>query len=58
MSNDGENVADGESSLLAAVDEGTGVEALSGNESLLAELVAVGVAENNAGEGSTTGSLT
>ena len=54
---DGENVADGESSLLAAVDEGTGVEALSGNESRLAELVAVGVTEDNAGERSATTSV-
>lgn len=51
---DGEDVADGEGSLLAAVDEGTGVEALGGNESLLAELVAVGVTENDTGKGSTT----
>lgn len=54
---DGENVADGEGGLLAAVDEGTSVEALSGDESLLAELVAVGVTEDDAGEGSTTKSL-
>lgn len=54
---DGENVADGEGGLLAAVNEGTSVEALGGDESLLAELVAVGVTEDDAGEGSTTESL-
>ena len=53
---DGDDVANGEGSLLAAVDEGTGVETLGGDESLLAELVAVGVTEDNTGEGSTTGS--
>ena len=51
---DGEDVADGQGSLLAAVDEGAGVEALGGDESLLAELVPIGVAEDDAGEGSTT----
>lgn len=51
----GEDIADGKGSLLAAVDEGTGVEALGGDESLLAEFVAVGVTENDAGKGSTTG---
>lgn len=50
----GENVADGELGLLAGVDEGTSVETLSCNESFLAELVAVGIAENNAGKRSTT----
>ena len=50
----GENVADSENGLLAAVDEGTSVKALGGNEGLLAELVAVGVTENNTGERSTT----
>jgi len=53
----GEDVSDGESSLLSAIDEGTGVKALSGNESLLAELVAVGIPENNTGEGGTTTSI-
>ena len=53
---DREDVADRKLGLLAAVDEGTGVEALGGNESLLAELVAVGVAEDDTGEGSTTAS--
>lgn len=51
---DGKDVADREGGLLSAVDVGTGVETLSGDESLLAELVAVGVAENDTGEGSTT----
>ena len=51
---DGDDVANGEGSLLAAVDEGTGVETLGGDESLLAELVAVGVTENDAGKRSTT----
>ena len=51
---DGKDVADSEDGLLAAVDEGTGVEALSRNEGLFAELVAVGVAKDDAGEGSTT----
>lgn len=46
---DGEDVADGEGGLLAAVDEGTSVKTLGSDESLLAELVAVGVTENNAG---------
>ena len=50
----GEDVADGELGLLAGVDEGTGVETLSRNESFLTELVAVGVAENDPGKRSTT----
>ena len=50
----GENVADIELGLLAAVDEGTGVETLRRDESLLAELVTVGVAEDDTGKGSTT----
>ncbi len=51
---DGEDVADRKLRLLAGVDEGTGVEALGGDESLLAELVAVGVAEDDTGKRSTT----
>ena len=51
---DGEDVANGKRRLLAAVNESTGVEALGGNESLLAELVTVGVAEDDPGKGSTT----
>lgn len=50
---DGEDVADGEGRLLAAVDECAGVHALGRDEGLLAELVAVGIAEDDAGEGST-----
>lgn len=52
-----ENVADGKGRLLAAVNEGTSVETLGGDESLLAELVAVGVAEDDAGKRSTTASI-
>lgn len=47
----GEHVADGERRLLAAVDEGAGVQALGRDEGLFAELVAVRVAEDDAGEG-------
>lgn len=49
----GEDVSDSEGSLLSAVNEGAGMEALSGNESLLTELVTVGVTENDTGEGGT-----
>ena len=52
---DGKDVADSEDGLLAAVDEGTGVETLGGDERLLAKLVPVGIAENDTGERSTTG---
>ena len=51
---DREDVANRKLGLLAAVDEGTSVEALGGDESLLAELVPVGVAEDDASKGSTT----
>ena len=51
---DWKDVSNREGSLLAAVDEGTGVKALGRDEGLLAELVAVGVTEDDAGEGSTT----
>ena len=50
----GEDVANSELSLLASVDEGTSVKTLSRDEGLLAELVTVGVAENDAGKGCTT----
>ena len=50
----GEDVANSELSLLASVDEGTSVKTLSRDEGLLAELVAVGVAENDTGKRSTT----
>ena len=51
---DGENVADGELGLLTAGDEGTSVETRGRDEGLLAELVTVGVAENDTGKRSTT----
>ena len=54
---DWEDVADGEGCLFAAVDEGAGVHALGSDESLLAELEAVGVTEDDAGEGCTTASV-
>jgi len=46
----GEDVPDGEVSLPATVDECASVEALGRDEGLLAELVAVGIAEDDAGE--------
>ena len=51
---DGEGVPDGERGLLAAVYERAGVEALGRDEGLLAELVAVRVPEDDAGEGRAT----
>ena len=51
---DREDVADGEGGLLAAVDEGTSVKTLGGDEGLFAELVPVGVTEDDTGKGSTT----
>ena len=51
---DGKDVSDGEGGLLAAVDECTGVEALGRDEGLFTKLVAVGVAEDDAGEGRAT----
>ena len=51
---DREDVADRKLGLLAAVDEGTGVETLRRDKSLLAELVTVGIAEDDTGKGSTT----
>lgn len=51
---DGEDVADVEGSLLAAVDERTGRETLSSEESLLSELVSVRVTEDNGSKGSTS----
>lgn len=53
-SREGENVADGESSLLSAENERASREALSCDEGLSAHLVAVRVTEDNAGERSTT----
>jgi len=49
-----ENVADGEGGLFAAVDEGTRVHALGSDEGLFAKFVAVGITEDDTGEGSTT----
>ena len=43
--------------LLSAVDELAGVHALSGDEQLLADLVAVGIAEVDDGEGSATAGI-
>jgi hypothetical protein len=51
---EGENVSNGEGSLLSAEDESTGRESFSGDEGLGAHLVAVRVAEDDTGEGSTT----
>lgn len=55
---DGKDVSNVQGSLLATVDESTGVETLSSDESFLAELVAVGVPEDNTGERSTTANCT
>jgi len=49
-----EDVSDGQSGLLATVNESTGVHSFSSNEGLRSELVAVGVTENNTGQRSTT----
>lgn len=49
-----QNVTDGQSGVLAGVDELAGVHALVGDESLGVELEAVRVTENDLGEGSTT----
>lgn len=51
---DRQDVADGQSSLLAGVDELAGVHAFVGDESLGDLLELVGVAEDDLGEGSTT----
>jgi len=51
---EGKNVADREGSLLTGVDERAGRDTLSRDEGLLAELVAVGVAEDDGGKGSAT----
>jgi hypothetical protein len=50
----GENIADGEGGLLAAVDESTSVGSLSCDEGFGPELVSVGVTEDDTGKGSTT----
>lgn len=49
-----EDVADGEGSVLAGVDELAGVHALVGDEGLGVELEAVGVTEDDLGQGGTT----
>lgn len=49
----GQDVSDRESGVLSGVDELTGVHALVGNECLLDLLELVGIAESDAGEGST-----
>lgn len=54
---EGEDVADGESGLLAGVDERAGRDALGRDKGLLAELVAVGVTEDDGGKGSATKEL-
>lgn len=51
---EGEDVADGESSVLSSVDELASVHAFVGNEGLLLLLELVGAVENDAGERSTT----
>jgi len=50
----GKDVSDGQSGVLAGVDELAGVHALVGDESLLVELEAVGVTEDDVSEGSAT----
>jgi len=47
----GEDVSDREGGLLSTVDEGSGGHTLSGDESLLSELVSVRVSEDDLGEG-------
>jgi len=49
----GEDVSNAEGSLLAAVDEGTCVKTLGGDEGFFAELVAVRIAEDDTGKRST-----
>ena len=51
---EGEDVSDGERGVLSGVDELAGVHALIGNEGLLNLPELVGVAEDDAGKGSTT----
>lgn len=52
-----QDVADGQSSILAGVDELAGVHALVGDEGLGVQLEAVGVTEDDLGEGSATTSV-
>jgi len=51
---DGKDVTDGQLGLGTEVDEHAGVETFARNHQLLAELETVGIAEDDAGEGSTT----
>ena len=51
---DREDIADGQCSLLASVDEGASVETFSCDEGFFPEFVAVGITENDTGKGSTT----
>ena len=53
-----ENISNVKGSLLAAVDEGASMKTFGGNEGLLAELVAVWIAEDHTGKRSTTASST
>ena len=53
-----ENISNVKGGLLAAVDEGTGVKALGGDEGLLAELVTVWITEDDTGKRSTTADST
>jgi len=46
----GQNISNIESSLLATVDEGTGVKTFCGNKGLLTEFVTVRIAEDDAGK--------
>jgi hypothetical protein len=54
---EGEDVADGQSSLLSGIDELAGVHAFVGDEGLGSLLESVGVAEDDLGERSTTTSI-
>ena len=54
---EGEDVADGQGSVLSGVDELASVHALVGDESLVDHLELVGVAELDLGEGSTTAGI-
>ena len=51
---DGNDVADCQGGLLSAVDEGAGVKTFSRDEGFAAELVAVGIPEDDTGKRSTT----
>jgi hypothetical protein len=51
---DGQDIADGESSLGTSVDELTSEHSLNGNEILSTVLVLVGISEDNLGERSAT----